>query len=64
MKVLEKLKKVKVWNSETAFGVDMLIQTLNWIENNKRNPVIVQVIFVQKDTETGELYRIVYYEHL
>lgn len=47
---------MKKWNTQTAFGIDQLVQTLNWIETNYPGAVITQVILVKFDPELGELY--------
>ena len=53
---------MKTWKSKTAFGIDELITTLNWIEANTSGVEITNIILVKDDPEGRELYRIIYYE--
>lgn len=53
----------KKWGAESAFGVDNLIETLGWVEEELK-AVVFQVVLVYYSPETLELYRVVWYKEI
>lgn len=51
---------MKKWRVDTAFGVDLLTETLNWIE--EQGGTVFSVLFIRADPVVKELYRIVWFK--